>query len=229
MILKLKYRFHDATSWQEALPLPDVLQLLIPAPSGIIPGDVKTPLFPFIFLQRTSFTMKGLIFSVKRYSVHDGPGIRVTFFMKGCPLSCWWCHNPEGISPFQETVVGTRRVGEKEFRFDEPVGRLYSVEEIIEIAGRDSIFFHQSGGVTFSGGEPLVQFEFLLEALKKCKANGYNTVVDTSGYSSAENYKAIIRYTDYFLFDIKHLDNEKHIKYTGVPNHGILKNFKLVA
>ncbi|MFZ0281605.1 MAG: 4Fe-4S cluster-binding domain-containing protein, partial [Bacteroidales bacterium] len=120
--------------------------------------------------------MKGLIFSVKRYSVHDGPGIRVTFFMKGCPLSCWWCHNPEGISPFQETVAGTRRVGEKEFRFDEPVGRLYSAEEIIEIAGRDSIFFHQSGGVTFSGGEPLVQFDFLLEALKKCKANGYNTV-----------------------------------------------------
>ncbi len=172
--------------------------------------------------------MKGLIFSVKRYSVHDGPGIRVTFFMKGCPLSCWWCHNPEGISPFQETVAGTRRVGEKEFRFEEPVGRLYSAEEIVEIAGRDNIFFHQSGGVTFSGGEPLVQFDFLLEALKRCKANGFKTAVDTSGYSSAENYKAIIRYTDYFLFDIKHLDNDKHIKYTGVPNHRILENFKLV-
>jgi pyruvate formate lyase activating enzyme len=173
--------------------------------------------------------MKGLIFSVRRYSVHDGPGIRVTFFMKGCPLSCWWCHNPEGISPFQESVVQTRRVGEKEFQTNEEAGKYYSVEEIVEIAGKDRIFFQQSeGGVTFSGGEPLVQFDFLFEALKACKAHGYKTAVDTSGYSAPENYRAIIKYTDMFLFDIKHLDNEQHIKYTGVPNTGILENLKLV-
>ncbi len=173
--------------------------------------------------------MKGLIFSIKRYSVHDGPGIRVTFFMKGCPLSCWWCHNPEGMSPMQEPVLLTRKVGDKEFQETEIAGRYYSVEEIVEFAAKDSVFFQQSGGgVTFSGGEPLFQVEFLLEALKACKANGYHTAVDTSGYSSQENINSIIPYTDLFLFDIKHLHDLKHQEYTGVSNIGILENLKLI-
>ena len=78
--------------------------------------------------------MQGLLFSIKRYSIHDGPGIRVTFFMKGCPLSCWWCHNPEGISPEREKIVQTRRVGEREFPADEEVGKYYSVGDLLEIA-----------------------------------------------------------------------------------------------
>ena len=129
--------------------------------------------------------MKGLIFNVKRYSVHDGPGIRVTFFMKGCPLSCLWCHNPEGISPEPQTVVQTRKVGEKEFNSREMVGRYYSTSEILEILDRERIFMEQSGGgVTFSGGEPMMQHEFLLEALKACREHGYNTAVDTSDRKS---------------------------------------------
>jgi len=101
--------------------------------------------------------MKGLIFSVKRYSIHDGPGIRVTFFMKGCPLSCWWCHNPEGIAPGMENVVQTRRVGGMEFSENEKVGNFYSVHDILEILEKEKIFFQQShGGVTFSGGEPMI-------------------------------------------------------------------------
>jgi len=173
--------------------------------------------------------MKGLIFSIKRYSINDGPGIRVTFFMKGCPLSCWWCHNPEGISPESELVTQTRRVGEKEFSSDEVVGKYYSVENVLEILDKDRIFLQQSnGGVTFSGGEPMMQFEFLLEVLKACKANGYHTAVDTSGYASTEYYKAIIPFTDLFLFDIKHLDDSKHIEYTGVSNIGILDNFSTI-
>jgi len=173
--------------------------------------------------------MQGLIFSVKRYSIHDGPGIRVTFFMKGCPLSCWWCHNPEGISPDREMTVQTRRVGEMEFSGNEEVGKNYSVSDILEILEKDRIFFQQShGGVTFSGGEPMMQFEFLLEALMVCKANGYHTTVDTSGYSSPENYEAVIPFTDLFLFDIKHYDNLKHLEYTGVSNIGILDNLKMI-
>jgi pyruvate formate lyase activating enzyme len=173
--------------------------------------------------------MKGLIFSVKRYSIHDGPGIRVTFFMKGCPLSCLWCHNPEGISPFPETVIQTNRIGVREFSKKEEVGKYYNTDTILEILEKEKVFINQSkGGVTFSGGEPMLQFEFLLEALKACKNNGYHTAVDTSGYSSLQNYNSIIPYTDLFLFDIKHLDDAKHIESAGVSNIGILDNYRLL-
>jgi pyruvate formate lyase activating enzyme len=173
--------------------------------------------------------MRGLIFNIKRYSVHDGPGIRVTFFMKGCPLSCWWCHNPEGISPEPQNVEKIEKVGEREFKINEEAGRYYSADDILEILQKEKIFFSESkGGVTFSGGEPLLQAEFLLEALKKCKAAGYHTAVDTSGYSKAENYESIIPYTDLFLFDIKHLDDSKHKIYSGVSNRVILDNLKLL-
>ncbi len=173
--------------------------------------------------------MQGLIFSVKRYSIHDGPGIRVTFFMKGCPLSCWWCHNPEGISPGIETTVNTRRVGEKEFRENETVGKYYSVDDIIEILEKDRIFIQQSrGGVTFSGGEPMMQSEFLLEVLKACKSKGYHTAIDTSGYASPERYQEVVPFTDLFLFDIKHLDASSHLEYTGVSNTGILENLRMI-
>jgi pyruvate formate lyase activating enzyme len=171
--------------------------------------------------------MKGLIFSVRRYSIHDGPGIRVTFFMKGCPLKCRWCHNPEGISPFPEMAIQTNKIGEREFSKNEEVGTYYSVEDILEIIDKEKVFFKQSkGGITFSGGEPMLQVEFLLEALKECKKNGYHTAVDTSGYSSADNYRSIIPFTDLFLFDIKHLDDVKHIESTGVSNTGIIENYR---
>jgi len=173
--------------------------------------------------------MQGLIFSIKRYSIHDGPGIRVTFFMKGCPLSCWWCHNPEGISPVPRVIVRTRKLDNREFSSDEEVGRYYSVGEIIEILEKDRVFIEQSkGGVTFSGGEPMMQPEFLLEALKACKMNGYHTAVDTSGYASPEILRSVMAFTDLFLFDIKHLENSKHIEYTGVSNIGILDNLKMI-
>jgi pyruvate formate lyase activating enzyme len=149
--------------------------------------------------------------------------------MKGCPLSCLWCHNPEGISQVQETVMQTSRIGGNEFQNFEEVGKHYSVEDILEILEKEKIFITQSkGGVTFSGGEPMLQFEFLLEALKACKEKGYHTTVDTSGYSSPENYLAIIPFTDLFLFDIKQLDDSKHFQYTGVSNERIINNFRLL-
>jgi len=174
--------------------------------------------------------MQGLLFSIKRYSIHDGPGIRVTFFMKGCPLSCWWCHNPEGISSEKQSVEQTRRVGEKDFSGMEEVGKYYSVDDLLEIVDKDRIFLQQSnGGVTFSGGEPMLQAEFLFEALKTCKENGYHTAVDTSGYASPESYIKIIPFTDLFLFDIKHLNPARHIEFTGVSNIGIMDNLNLVV
>jgi pyruvate formate lyase activating enzyme len=173
--------------------------------------------------------MTGLIFNVRRYSIHDGPGIRVTFFMKGCPLSCIWCHNPEGISSLCETVSITNKVGEREFLNSEDVGKHYTVEQILEILDKERIFLNQSGGgVTFSGGEPLLQIEFLREALRVCKLNGYHTAVDTSGFSSSENFKSIMLFTDLFLFDIKHLDESKHYEFTGVSNKQILNNYRLL-
>ena len=173
--------------------------------------------------------MKGLIFSIKRYSIHDGQGIRVTFFMKGCPLSCLWCHNPEGIPASPITITLKNRVGNKEFNYNEVVGKYYSVEDILDVLEKEKIFLNQSkGGVTFSGGEPMLQFEFLQEILKVCKTNGYHTAVDTSGYSSAQKFLAILPYTDLFLFDLKHMDEAKHIEFTGVSNRLIFDNYQML-
>jgi pyruvate formate lyase activating enzyme len=173
--------------------------------------------------------MKGLIFSVKRYSIHDGPGIRVTFFMKGCPLSCAWCHNPEGISPIPENVSLTSRIGNKEFTRDDEVGKYYLVDDVLSIAEKERVFMSQSGGgVTFSGGEPLLQKDFLLEALIALKTKGYHTAVDTSGFSARENFKEILQFTDVFLFDLKNIDEADHIASTGVSNSIILENYRFL-
>lgn len=173
--------------------------------------------------------MKGLIFSVKKYSVHDGPGIRVTFFMKGCPLNCMWCHNPEGISPMSQSVMRTEKIGDREFNNVEEAGKLYTTSDIISILERERVFMdHSNGGVTFSGGEPMMQPEFLLDCLKACKSEGYHTAVDTSGYAPSENFRSIIPYTDLFLFDLKHLDPLTHIALTGVSNELILSNYVLL-
>lgn len=173
--------------------------------------------------------MNGLIFNIRRYSINDGPGIRVAFFLKGCPLSCWWCHNPEGISPLQESVVLTRRLGEREFRSEEPAGKYYSAEDLISIAEKDRVFIQESGGgVTFTGGEPLLQPEFLLESLKSFRIAGFHTAVDTSGYAPAECIMEILPFTDLFLFDIKHPRENDHLRFTGVTNTGITDNLAMI-
>lgn len=149
--------------------------------------------------------------------------------MKGCPLSCWWCHNPEGISAEPEKVQMINRIGNKEFKRTEIVGEHYSVKDILAILEKERVFIDKSkGGVTFSGGEPFMQSGFLLEALIACKAAGFHTAIDTSGYFSSGLLKKIIPYTDLFLFDLKHLDPEKHKELTGVTNVTILRNFLLI-
>jgi pyruvate formate lyase activating enzyme len=183
---------------------------------------VKKRTFPFLY----DSSMKGLIFDIRKYSVHDGPGIRVTFFMKGCPLNCLWCHNPEGILPMPQQVRIARKVGGREFLVNETAGTFYEPVDLVRILDREKVFIsHSDGGVTFSGGEPLHQPEFLLESLELCKSNGYHTAVDTSGYSPAETFSQVITYTDLFLFDLKHLDDDKHMALTGVSNRLIIGNF----
>ncbi|MCD4770676.1 MAG: glycyl-radical enzyme activating protein [Bacteroidales bacterium] len=173
--------------------------------------------------------MKGLIFNIKRYAIHDGPGIRVTFFMKGCPLGCRWCHNPEGISQEVEEVVRVDRIGEKEFRVKETVGRKYTVEDLFVVIEKERVFIDESGGgVTFSGGEPLMQHLFLFEALTRFKKDDIHTAVDTSGQTDRPVLEKIIPVTDLFLFDIKHMDPVRHKEYTGVSNEKILSNYKFI-
>ncbi|HLP71448.1 MAG TPA: glycyl-radical enzyme activating protein [Bacteroidales bacterium] len=173
--------------------------------------------------------MKALLFDIRKYSVHDGPGIRVTFFFKGCPLHCRWCHNPEGISPYPQNIAQTRKVGKHEFVRNEEAGRFYTVKDILKILEEDRVFIDKSqGGVTFSGGEPMLQHEFLLSSLKACRKEGYHTAVDTSGYASADTFRSVIPYTDLFLYDLKHMDDSTHREITGGSNKQILLNFMLL-
>ena len=171
--------------------------------------------------------MKGLLFNINRFAINDGPGIRVTFFLKGCPLTCSWCHNPEGMNPEKEDIVRTNRIGSRSFSFNETVGYEISTLDVITILDKERIFLEKSGGgVTFSGGEPMMQFEFLIDALRACKSSGYHTAVDTSGHFPAEYLDPLMEFTDLLLFDLKHLDPHKHLKDTGVSNDQIILNFR---
>ncbi len=173
--------------------------------------------------------LKGLIFDVRRFSTKDGPGIRTTVFFKGCNLSCLWCHNPEGRSSEEQQITRINKVGVYEFHVEEIVGKQMSVDDVMNEVLRDSLTYEESGGgVTFSGGEPLEQPEFLLELMKKSKKNNLHTVLDTSGYVPLKSIKRIIKYTDLFLYDLKLMDNDTHLKYTGVSNKCILENLEFI-
>ena len=126
--------------------------------------------------------MRGNIFDIKRYAIHDGPGIRTTVFLKGCRLHCRWCHNPESQAVGTVSMKQVRKLGDREFEEIRKVGYGISVDELVEEIAKDAVFFEESGGgVTFSGGEPLLQPVFLLECLKACKARRIHTCIDTAG------------------------------------------------
>ncbi len=171
--------------------------------------------------------MEGIIFDIKHFAVHDGPGIRQTIFFKGCPLNCWWCHNPESQAANPEKFVKINKLDGKEFRKKITVGYKIAVNELFKIISGDQVFFEESGGgVTFSGGEPLMQADFLYEIAKLCKQNNIHTCIDTTGYASEKTIKKITEVIDVFLYDIKLIDNELHKKYTGAPVTGIIRNLK---
>lgn len=207
---------------------------------------------------------KGLIFDIQRYSIHDGPGIRTLVFMKGCPLSCIWCCNPESQSPSQEIMVtpnkciGCKRcievcpTGAAEKK--DPVeahqlcvvcgkcvkacpstarqlaGRYMSLEEVMKEVEKDFPFYQRSGGgMTVTGGEPLMQADFVRMLLKSCQEKGIHTAIETCGYAEWEDFKNVLEYVDLTLYDIKYMNSEKHRELMGVGNELILQNAKKVA
>lgn len=171
--------------------------------------------------------MPGIVFDIKRFAVHDGPGIRTTVHLKGCPLRCAWCHNPEGISPDPVDVQKEIRMGNRIFHQKETVGRYYSVDELYAELVKDRVFWDESGGgVTFSGGEPLMQAGFLLEILALLKKNGIHTALDTSCFASVPLFEKVAPLVDVFLADLKIINDEEHHKYTGVSNRLIIQNIE---
>ena len=174
--------------------------------------------------------MNGIIFNIKRYALHDGPGIRTTVFMKGCPMKCLWCHNPESQRACIEQMQKINKIGLKEFCETVNIGYEISVKELVAEIEKDHIFYEESqGGVTFSGGEPLLQKDFLLEALKMCKQKNIHTCIDTCGYSRKDSIAEVAAYTDLFLYDIKHLNESSHLEYTGVSNKKVLENLRYLS
>lgn len=165
------------------------------------------------------------IFDIKRFAVHDGPGIRTTVFLKGCPLRCWWCHNPESQEREPVTVDIERKVNGNSVPGKKVYGEQIELSELMETLEKDAHFYEESGGgVTFSGGEPLMQPEGLESLLRACKVHGFHTTVDTSGYATRGQFEGILDVTDLFLFDLKNMDPVLHKKYTGVDNGPILSN-----
>lgn len=174
--------------------------------------------------------MEGTIFNIQRFSVHDGPGVRTTVFLKGCPLQCQWCHNPESINPEIQNFNKQYQLNGRVFLKDESVGYHISPDKLIEELKKDSLLMEESnGGVTFSGGEPLMQYQFLLEILDLCKQNNLHTIVDTSLYANTDTVMDIAKRTDLFLVDLKLMDHHLHAECTGVSNRKILDNIKVLA
>ncbi len=208
--------------------------------------------------------LTGKIFDIQRFSIHDGPGIRTTVFMKGCPLRCKWCHNPEGLNaPFQLKYTSAKCIGcgncadicqnhycskdgEHMIHLEsctacgkctescpttalEICGRQIGTSELLSEIMKDKAFYRETGGVTFSGGECLLQADFIAAMLKLCKENGIRTAIDTCGFVPFDEIEKTIPFTDIYLYDIKAFDSDIHKRYTGVDNTLIKNNLTLLS
>ena len=189
--------------------------------------------------------MTGIVCGIKRMEIHDGDGLRTTVFFKGCPLKCVWCHNPESIGFAEQTAFFKSKCvscgackGERNAKTAElcptgaivHYGRGYEASELAEILIKDKPFFDASGGgVTFSGGECLMQVDFLVELAKILKDKGVSVYIDTCGYVKRESIEKILPYADKFLFDVKAVDADVHKKCTGKDNSVILDNLRFLS
>ena len=205
--------------------------------------------------------MQGIVTNVQRFSIHDGPGIRTTVFVKGCNLRCFWCHNPETLAPkpelqiFLERCIGCGECfkvcpqGAHVLEGDQHlfkrelctgcgtcadtcyaealvlVGEVKTVDDVVEEILRDKAFYEtSSGGVTISGGEPLLQRDFTYEILERCKAEGIHTAIESAVNFPWQHVASVLPVVDMIMIDIKHMDSDKHRECTGVPNERILAN-----
>lgn len=161
----------------------------------------------------------GVVFNVQRFSLHDGPGIRTVVFLKGCPLLCPWCANPESINPGVEEFLDPD-TGEVT-----PAGRARTIEELLEICEADRVFFEESGGgVTLSGGEAMMQHAFAIEMLRRLRAADIHTAMESTGHVAAPVFERALEHLDYLLMDVKHHDRQEHKRWTGGYNDLPLRN-----
>ncbi|MGT2933479.1 glycyl-radical enzyme activating protein [Streptococcus catagoni] len=164
-------------------------------------------------------SQRGIVFNIQHFSIHDGPGIRTTVFLKGCPLRCPWCANPESQKKSPETMLKADGKG------CQTVGEEKTVDQIIEEVLKDSDFYQESGGgLTLSGGELFAQFEFAKAILQAAKKEGLHTAIETTAYTKHEQFVDLIQYVDFIYTDLKHYDQIRHRKVTGVSNNLIIKN-----
>ena len=185
--------------------------------------------------------MIGTIFQIQRFCMHDGPGIRTTVFLKGCSLRCMWCHNPEGISPKPVMMFDQRRCiscgacGEKKDAAKCPTGALHIAGEVIDSEElfrrirRDKPFFGTEGGVTFSGGEALLQADFIREVMELCVNDGIHCAVDTAGNVDWEAFETVLPLCNLFLYDVKAATDAIHQRWTGCGNMCILENLRRLS
>ena len=194
----------------------------------------------------------GRIFSIEEFSVYDGPGIRTTVFLKGCPLHCTWCHNPEGQEFSSEIIrspngcigclecekYAVTKNGKLKFTDDSikrcpnhllrVCGEEYTSAELCKKLLKNEVILKNGGGITFSGGEPLAQYEFLFECLDMLKGK-LHTAIQTSGFCASGVFDMALAKADHFLFDLKIYNEKKHIEFTGVSNRQIIENFSKLA
>ena len=162
----------------------------------------------------------GIVFDIREFAVHDGPGIRTTVFMKGCPLSCSWCHNPEGRS--RQPQIIRAPTGER------IAGKEYTPSELAELLSKQAnILKANEGGVTFSGGEPLLQSEFVAQVIDLL--DGIHVLLDTSGYAGEQNFRRVVERSNLVFFDLKLIDRELHLRYAGCHNDPILHNLHVLS